>query len=153
MARKPSRIARQTAARLAAVQALYQQEVSGGTALSLIDQFVAHRFGEEIEGSEFVTPDPGLFSAIVRGVEERSDDLDGMLSRALADDWPLARLQSVLRAILRAGAWEILANAQIDAPIIIADYVQMTDAFFTDKEPAMTNAVLDRLRRELRDND
>jgi len=114
---------------------------------------VAHRFGEEIEGSEFVTPDPGLFSAIVRGVEERSDDLDGMLSRALADDWPLARLQSVLRAILRAGAWEILANAQIDAPIIIADYVQMTDAFFTDKEPAMTNAVLDRLRRELRDND
>lgn len=152
MARKPSRIARQTAARLAAVQALYQQEVSGGTAISLIDQFAAHRFGQEIEGDEYVTPDPALFGAILRGVEERREDLDTMLSGALARDWPLGRLQSVLRAILRAGAWEILANAEVDAPIIIADYVQMTDAFFSDKEPAMTNAVLDRLRRELRDD-
>lgn len=153
MAKKPSRVARQTAARLAAVQALYQQEVSGGTAVSLIDQFAAHRFGEEIEGVEYVTPDPNLFASIVRGVDERRSDLDMMLSNALADDWPLARLQNVLRAILRAGAWEILANEQVDAPIIITDYVQMADAFFTEKEPAMTNAILDRLRRELRDED
>lgn len=146
----PSRIARRTAARLAAVQALYQQEVDGGSATKLVDQFMRHRFGAEIEGVEYVSPDPELFGAILRGVEERRADIDTMLSQALAKGWPLARLQAVLRAILRAGSWELLANQSDEGPVIIADYVHMTEAFFDDKEPGMTNAVLDRLHRELR---
>ncbi|MEM1400020.1 MAG: transcription antitermination factor NusB [Pseudomonadota bacterium] len=150
---KPSKIARQTAARLAAVQAVYQQEVSGGTATGLIDQFTSHRFGAEIEGDEYVTPDPGLFAAIVRGVDDRREDVDHMIAGALTTDWSPGRLQAVLRAIMRAGVWELLANSEVDAPIIIADYVHMTDAFFDQKEAALTNAVLDRLNRELRGGD
>lgn len=148
--RGPSRNARQTAARLAAVQALYQQEVDGGTATGLISQFAAHRFGLEIEGEEYVTPDPALFAAILHGVEERSADIDAILTNALNKGWPLNRLQAVLRAIMRAGVWELLANGDVDGPIIITDYVHMTEAFFDEKEPGMTNAVLDRVRREVR---
>ena len=146
----PSRIAQQTAARLAAVQALYQREVSGGSSTGLIDQFATHRFGAEIEGDTYVTPDPALFSAVVRGATERAEDIDTILENALVAGWPLARLQAVLRAILRAGVWELLANREVDGPIIVSDYVHMAEAFFDEKEPGMANAVLDRVRREVR---
>lgn len=147
---KPSAKARRSAARLAAVQALYQIEQSGTPLDKVIAEFVHHRFGEPVEDEAMVEPDAPLFGDIVRGTRIRGDEVDALVSGALDAQFSLLRLDLLLRCVMRAGAWELLANLHVPAPIVISEYVNVTRAFFGGKEPAMVNAVLDRIAREQR---
>ncbi|TSD85388.1 transcription antitermination factor NusB [Mycobacterium sp. KBS0706] len=147
---KPSAKARRSAARLAAVQALYQLEQSGTPLDKVISEFVHHRFGEPVEDEPMVEPDAPLFGDIVRGTRVRSDEVDALVSGALDAQFSLSRLDLLLRCVMQAGAWELLANLHVPAPIVISEYVNVTRAFFGGKEPAMVNAVLDRIAREQR---
>lgn len=142
---------KRSAARLAAVQALYQMEMSGvGAEAALVDQ--ARRESDpEIEMPMDVAPDILFLGEIVRGASERREDIDGMLRGALAEGWPLERLEAVLRAILRAGVWELLSRPDIDAPVIITEYVRIAEAFFEGGEARLANGVLDRLAKILRE--
>ena len=137
-------------ARLAAVQALYQIELGGEAPEAVVAEFAAHRLGREIDGDRYAEADRAFFADLVSGCSERGGDIDGMLSAALPADWPLLRLESVLRAILRAGAFELLARADVPARVVINEYVEIAHAFFSGKEPGMVNGVLDRLARNLR---
>lgn len=137
-------------ARLAAVQALYQIELTGAEPAAVVAEFAAHRFGREIDGDRYAEADGAFFSDLVGGGSERRADIDGAISAALPADWPLERLESVLRAILRAGAYELLARRDVPARVAINEYVEIAHAFFSGKEPGMVNGVLDRLARTLR---
>lgn len=142
--------ARRSAARLAAVQGLYQMDLAGTPGETVIHEFVRHRIGHEQDGDEFVTADQPLFSDIVRGVQARGGEVDQMLTSLLDRQWSLERMELLLRAILRAGAWELLANNSVAPHIIINDYIDVTHAFFAGREPGMVNGVLDKLARTLR---
>ncbi len=142
--------ARRKAARLAAVQALYQIDLSGAGAESVIGEFVAHRLGHEVDGDRYVAGDPQLFADIVRGVTFRGAEVDGVVGAALDARYPLDRLELLLRAILRAGGYELFAHADLHPRIIISEYVDVAHAFFAGREPGMVNGVLDTVARTLR---
>lgn len=142
--------ARRSAARLAAVQALYQMDLAGTPSETVIGEFVRHRFGQEIDGDAYVTADPQLFADIVRGVAARREEIDDILSQALQGQWSFDRVELILRAVLRAGTWELLANTTVAPHIIINDTIDVAHAFFAGREPGMVNGVLDRLARSLR---
>lgn len=145
-----SKKARASAARLAAAQAVYQSLSTGQAARSTIVEFLEYRLGAPVDGVEMVTPDRTLFSAIVSGVDDRRLDLDHLVKNALNDEDK--DHESLLRAIMLCGAYELLAHGEIDAPIIISDYVHVTDAFFDVGEKKLVNAVLDRIAKNLRDS-
>ncbi len=147
---KPSAKARRSAARLAAVQALYQIELTSGDTETVLGEFVRHRFGAELDGERYVEPDPPLFGLIVRGVRDRTGDVDQLIRGSLDPQWSLDRVEALVRAVLRAGAWELLAHGEAPARIVIAEYLAVAHAFFSGKEPALVNAVLDRLGHALR---
>jgi N utilization substance protein B len=146
---------KRSAARLAAVQALYQLEMSGATpSLGEVDRvirdFVKNRLGLDVEGAGYAEVDQRLFADIVKGAMLRLSDLDGMLRSTLADEWPFDRLEAILRAVLRAGTYEMLERRDIPARVVISEYLDVTHAFFGGKEPGLVNSVLDRLARVLR---
>ena len=129
------------AARLAAVQALYQMDIA---------EYEAHRLGGEIDGEQYRPADPAWFRAVVSGVVENQRALDPAIRASLTEDWPLSRLDATLRAILRAGAWELTAKKDVPVAVIVNEYVDVARAFFEDDEPKIVNAVLDRLARTYR---
>ncbi len=142
-----------SAARLAAVQALYQIDLGGGSMEDALLDFLGARGDETIDapdGEAAVRPDGDLFTEILRGVWARRDELSDMIAAALADDWPLRRLEVVLRCILEAGTYELLARADTPARVILDEYVELAHAFYADAEPGMVNGVLDTLARRLR---
>jgi N utilization substance protein B len=139
-----------SAARLAAVQALYQIEQGGGSTTEVIEQFLRHRVRDEGAEGEPVKADTTLFSAIVRGVHERAADIDRMLASVLTEGWTLERLEIVLRCMLRAGTYELLARGRMPARAAINEYVELAHAFYSGAEPGMVNGILDRLARTLR---
>lgn len=142
---------RRTVARLAAVQALYQLELNRELdAQAVVREFARYRFDQEIDGDQLAEADAAFFADIVRGVSADQERLDGDISTALVEDWPLNRLDAVLRAILRAGAWELAHRADIPARVSISEYIAIAHAFFIGKEPGLANGVLDRLGRSLR---
>ena len=142
---------RRTVARLAAVQALYQLELNRELdPEAVVREFARYRFDQEIDGDQLAEADAAFFADIVRGVAADQERLDGDISTALVDDWPLNRLDAVLRAILRAGVWELVHRADIPARVSISEYIAIAHAFFTGKEPGLVNGVLDRLGRSLR---
>jgi len=149
---KPRGIAprRKSLARLAAVQALYQVELAGQSPQRVEREFIEHRFGEEIDGLRLGTVDRALFSALVEGAAGEAADLDDMLTAVLPEDWPVERLERLLRIILRAGAYELCARPDTPARVIIKEYVDLAHAFFEGRHPGMVNAILDRLSRVLR---
>ena len=142
--------ARRSASRLAAVQALYQMELSGASAVDAIADQARRDPDPEIEGDARLEIDQEYFGDLVRGVRDRRDDIDRMIDGALVEGWALARLDAVLRAILRAGVCELLIRADVDAPVIINEYVEIAKSFFDGSEPKITNGVLDRLAKTLR---
>jgi transcription antitermination protein NusB len=145
---------RRTVARLAAVQALYQLELNPALgAEAVVSEFARYRLGRELEGEELAEADPAFFANIVRGVAADQERLDREISAALVEDWPLGRIDSVLRAILRAGAWELADRRDVPPRVSVSEYTSIAHAFFTGKEPAMANGVLDRLARTLRAED
>ena len=105
-------------ARLSAVQALYQIELTGAEPKAVVAEFAAHRLGQEIDGDRYADADRAFFGDLVGGASERCAEVDAAISAALPADWPLPRLEAVLRAILRAGAYELLARADLPAPLI-----------------------------------
>lgn len=136
---------RRGAARLAAVQALYQMELSGASAeQALRDHAERSREAEAGEDSA-VEADVEFLGDLVRGVGARGAEIDSALAGVIAQGWALERLEAVLRAILRAGAWEILTREDIDPPVTIDEYVEIAKAFFAGREPSMVNGVLDKL--------
>ena len=144
-----------TAARVAAVQALFQSEQSGETAETVIDQFVRHRLGALPDGDGFEdgrVPDANaaLFTRIVRTVVQLQDELDRTIAELLPADWPMARLDPVLRAVLRAGGAELSMTDGPPARVVINEYMDVAHGFFTGDEPRMVNGMLDSLARQFR---
>ena len=130
------------AARLAAVQAIYQMELTGANAETVASEFVEHRFGQEVH-----SPDETFFADIVRGVPHHQVEIDRSIVRCLASGWRLSRVDSILRAILRAAAFELVARKDVPARVILDEYVEISHAFFGGNEPAFVNAALDKLAR------
>jgi transcription antitermination protein NusB len=141
---------KRTAARLATVQALYQIEVTGSSPANVVMEFVRHRLGSDSEGESFGDADEGLFAELVEGATARRDELDREIAAALTPDWPLERLEIILRSILRAGTFELLARPDVPVRVAISEYLDVAHAFFAGKEPGFVNGVLDRLARTLR---
>ena len=138
------------AARLSAVQALYQMEIGERGASSVIREFRDHRFGAEGEGEEFVAADEDFFDALVSGVVERQAKVDPAIDALLADGWRMERLDATVRAILRAGGYELFERQDVPARVVIDEYVEVANAFFDGSEPKFINAALDRCAREAR---
>jgi N utilization substance protein B len=159
MVRKPQRRRPpgrgRTASRVAAVQALFQSEQAGDSPETVIDQFVRHRLGA-LPGSngfeEGRVPDAEvpLFAQVVRTAVAQQDRLDGMVASVLPPDWPIGRLDPVLRALIRAGAAELWMPDGAPAKVVINEYLDIAHGFFAGEEPRMANGVLDRLARLLR---
>lgn len=141
---------RRSAARLAAVQALYQMELSGADPESALHEQARRAQDPDADYATPVEPDPRFLGDLVRGVGGRREEVDRIVSAALSEGWPLPRLEAVLRAILRAGAWELLARPDIDAAVVITEYVRIAEAFFDGGEPKLVNGVLDSLAATLR---
>jgi transcription antitermination protein NusB len=138
---------RRSAARLAAVQALYQMDLTGKGLDAIVREFERHWMGKEIEDDQYKPADSALFRVIVQGVLDRQRGIDPMVDEALASGWPLKRIENVMRAILRAGAWELVHSPDVPAKVVISEYVDIARAFFEREETSMVNAVLDRLAR------
>jgi len=138
------------AARLAAVQALYQMDIGGAALPEVLAEFELHRLGKEIDGAQYRAADAAFFRALVGGVVADQRSLDPAIDRALSAGWPLARLDATLRAILRAGAYELSARADVPARVVISEYVDVAKAFYEADVPGMVNGVLDTLARTLR---
>jgi N utilization substance protein B len=142
---------RRRLARLAAVQALYQLQLNPGLgAEAVIREFVRDRLGREIDGELYGEADAELFADIVRGVSTDRERLDETLSAALSEEWPLGRLETILRLVLEAGAYELARRPDIPPRVTMSEYVGIAYAFFTGNEPGLANGVLDRLARALR---
>jgi transcription antitermination protein NusB len=138
-------------ARLAAVQALYQLELNPGlTPEGVVREFAAHRLGREIDGEEYGEADEALFAEIVRGVARDRDRLDEVIAASLSEEWPLARLETILRLLLEAGAFEIVHRQDIPPRVTMSEYVGIAHAFFEGRQPGLANGVLDHLARTLR---
>lgn len=137
-------------ARLAAVQALYQMELTGASVDSVLAEFVRHRFEGEEGGRNYGSPDRSLFVDLVRGVTLRQDELDEMIAGSLTTDWTLDRLDRVLRALLRAAAYELFARADVPPRVAINEYLEVARSFYDGPEPGLVNGVLDRLAHAVR---
>jgi N utilization substance protein B len=136
------------AARLAAVQALYQMEVGRQTLEDTLAQFNAHHLGREIEGEQYLPADADFFRQIVKGVVKHQTELDPAIDGALTAEWPVTRIDATLRAILRAAAWEVLRRRDIPARVVISEYIDVAKAFYDDDASKLVNGVLDRLAKE-----
>jgi N utilization substance protein B len=137
-------------ARLSAVQALYQVELAGVTASAVVGEFVKHRLGHEIDGEAYLPADAELFRELVEGTLREGPALDQMITGVLTPDWPLERLEVILRAILRLAAFELADRIEVPVRVIITEYVDIAHAFFAGKEPGLVNGVLDKLGRQKR---
>jgi transcription antitermination protein NusB len=138
------------AARLAAVQALYQMDIGGTGVLEVVAEYETHRLGQELDGETYLKADPSWFRSIVAGVVRDQTKIDPLLRAALMDSWPLSRLDSTLRAILRAGTFEITERTDVPVAVIVTEYVEIAQAFFEGEEPKIVNAVLDRIAKQVR---
>lgn len=138
------------AARLAAVQALYQMDIGGTGVLEVVAEYEEHRLGQELDGDTYLKADPSWFRSIVAGVVRDQTKIDPLVRATLLESWPLSRLDSTLRAILRAGTFEILERKDVPVPVIVTEYVEIAQAFFEGEEPKIVNAVLDRIAKQVR---
>jgi transcription antitermination protein NusB len=154
MARTAARAERKAnqrgAARLAAVQALYQMDIAGTGLNEILAQFESHWLGREVEGAQYLPAEAAYFRAIVEGVVREQLKLDPLIDKALSEGWPLKRIETVLRAVLRAGAYELDRRSDVPARIVISEYVDVANAFVDRDETGLVNAVLDQLARQLR---
>ena len=141
---------RRGAARLAAVQALYQMDLAGTGLNDILAEFERHWIGREVEGAQYLPAEAAFFREIVGGVVREQRRLDPLIDRTLAGGWPLKRIEALLRAVLRAGAFELDQRRDVPARVVIAEYVDVANAFLDGEETGMVNAVLDALARQLR---
>jgi N utilization substance protein B len=137
-------------ARLAAVQALYQMEVSNAGVEHVIREFTDHRFDRDIEGVTLASADEGFFADLVRGVVSEQGRVDAAIARHLAQNWRLERLDATVRAILRAGAYELAHRPDVPTEVVIDEYVEVAKSFFEEAEPGFVNGALDAVARDVR---
>jgi N utilization substance protein B len=145
----PGRQAR-SVARLAAVQALYQMEVSNAGAEAVIREFGEHRFDRDIEDLTLAGADEAFFADVVRGVVAHQGEVDAAVARRLAQNWRLERIDATVRAILRAGAFELAHRADIPTEVVIDEYVELAKSFFEGPEPGFVNGALDGVAQDVR---
>ncbi|HSG95123.1 MAG TPA: transcription antitermination factor NusB [Afifellaceae bacterium] len=138
------------AARLAAVQALYQMDIAGTSLPAVVAEFEAHRLDGDVEGEALRPADAGFFGSLVSGVVDRQREIDPVIHKALPAGWPLKRIDVTLRAILRCGVFELRQREDIPARVVITEYVDVARAFFETDEPGLVNAVLDNVARSCR---
>ncbi len=138
------------AARLAAVQALYQHEMEATPLARLLDEFHQHRLGMEIDDAQFAEAETAFFDDLVKGALARREEIDALLGRHLAEGWSLARLDRTLLQILRAGAYELLARPDVPTGAAIAEYLDVAHAFFDKRETKFVNGVLDAVAKDVR---
>ena len=148
--RHPKPANQRGAARLAAVQALYQMDLSGATLPEVLAEFESFRLGKEIDGNQYRNADAVFFRELVGGVVRHQLTLDPAIHAALSPGWPLPRIDATLRAILRSGAYELKHRPDIPARVVITEYVDVANAFFENEAAAMVNGVLDRLAHQFR---
>src|SRR6478672_8990319 len=141
---------RRGAARLAAVQALYQMDIAGTGLNEILAEFESHWIGREVEGNQYLPAEAAFFRDVVGGVVREQRKLDPLIDAALQRGWPLKRVEAVLRAALRAGAYELDHRKDIPARVIVSEYVDVAHAFVEGDETGLVNAVLDQLAREMR---
>jgi N utilization substance protein B len=147
-----------SSARLVAVQALYEIDMTGIDADPVLDEFLRQRWKSALEMAsegeedlpEMAAPDGVLLAELVRGVVAKRDQLDATIGPALSGDWSVERLEVILRATLRAGTFELMSMGQVPARVIINEYVNVAKAFFDDNKPGLVNGVLDKIARVLR---
>ena len=125
-------------------------DVGGTGVLEIVAEYEAHRLGQEIDGDTYLKADASWFRSIVSGVVRDQRKLDPLIGTALQDDWALSRLDSTVRAILRAGTFELVERKDVPVAVIVTEYVEIARAFFEDDEPKLVNAVLDRIARQIR---
>jgi N utilization substance protein B len=141
---------RRGAARLAAVQALYQMDIVGTGLNEILGQFESHWIGRELDGAQYLPAEAAYFRDLVSGVLREQRTLDPMVDKALAEGWPLKRIEAILRAVLRAGAYELGHRNDIPARVIVSEYVDIAHAFVDTEETGLVNAVLDHIARQCR---
>lgn len=146
----PKRSLARSTARLAAVQALYQQQMEGTALAKLLNEFHQHRLGKEIDETHLAEAEVEFFDDIVSGVNARRDEIDAALIAKLADGWTLARLDKTMLQILRCGAYELIARADVPKAAAISEYVDVAKAFFDDREAKFVNGILDALAKDSR---
>ena len=146
----PARSRSRSAARLASVQALYQQEMEGVPLPRLLREFHDHRLGATIEDAEYVEAERDFFDDVVTGVEARRADIDRAISAKLASGWTLERLDRPMRALLRAGAYELIARPDVPVGSVISEYVDVAHAFYDKRESGFVNGLLDAIAKEAR---
>jgi N utilization substance protein B len=139
-----------SAARLAAVQALYQQEMEGTPLPRLLKEFHDHRLGATIEDAQYHDAEREFFDDIVTGADARREELDRLISSRLAEGWTLERLDRPMRAILRAGAYELVARRDVPIASVISEYVDVAHAFYDQRESGFVNGLLDAIGKEVR---
>lgn len=139
-----------SAARLAAVQALYQQEMEEIPLARLLHEFHEHRLGATIGDVEYAEAETEFFDDIVSGVDARREEIDALIAARLAKGWTLARLDKPQRQILRAGAYELLARPEIPIGVVIGEYVDVADAFYDKREKGFINGLLDAIAKDVR---
>jgi N utilization substance protein B len=139
-----------SAARLAAVQALYQQEMEGTPTARLLKEFHDHRLGATIEDAQYHAAERDFFDDIVTGTHARRAEIDGLISQRLAEGWTLERLDRPMRALLRAGAYELIARPDVPVASVITEYVDVAHAFFDKRESGFVNGLLDAIAKEAR---
>ena len=152
-AERARRSAPLSAARLAAVQALYQMDISGIDTSHVIAEFRDHKLATDVEGIELYPADPDLFSDLVNGIVANQGHIDPLIGACLSEGWRLARIDSIMRAILRAAAYELLERLHVPAKVIINEYLEVAHAFFAGDEPGVVNGILDRLARQHREKE
>ena len=141
---------RRGAARLAAVQALYQMDLAGTGLNEIFAEFESHWIGREVEGAQYLPAEAAFFRDVVSGVVREQRSLDPLVDKALSQSWPLKRIEAILRAVLRAGAYELGHRSDVPARVVVSEYVDVANAFVDKDETGMVNAVLDQIARHFR---
>ena len=139
-----------SAARLAAVQALYQQDMEGTEPARLIHEFHQHRLGATIEGDTYAEAEISFFDDLVSGTLARRDELDALIAERLAEGWSLERLDKPMKAILRVGTYELVARADVPVATVINEYLDVAEAFYDKREKGFVNGLLDAIAKNAR---
>lgn len=152
---QPARSQARSAARLAAVQALYQQHMEGTALARLLDEFHQHRLGrtiddDDFDDAEYADAEVPFFDDVVRGVDARRDEIDALVAEKLAAGWSLERLDKTMLQVLRAGTYELIARVDVPAAVTINEYVEVAKAFFDDGQAKFVNGILDAVAKGAR---
>ncbi|MBO6815209.1 MAG: transcription antitermination factor NusB [Rhizobiaceae bacterium] len=140
-------------ARLAAVQALYQMDLSEGRLADIVEEYENLRIGQIVDDEHYLDADLGWFRGVVSGVVRHQADIDPLIHDALPADWPLARIDTLMRSVLRSGVFELMKRNDVPAKVVITEYLEIAKAFFDGEEPKLINGVLDHIARGQREGE